>query len=634
MERKQVRMARTAGAVASLWVVAACASMLGGCSSGNGKTAGGDDRFAAPTADEYTQPLENVVVGTPGGVYRGARLLPDGRIIGGALESNELQRGLAQPNRVDAVVVTSGSNGPGPSASHSTSTVTLTETGTTTAVAPSTSTSRSNAASTSTIVGTGTTSIEFSTSTPAGGFGQWHFDDCSPTSNFLTDASGAGANAQQALGAACVPGISGLGVKIETAKEVVQVPDEPQFTVTNRIGVAAWVNPDTVDGDQPIIIKRLKNDTSFSLGIHNGNIQMSVVTASGTTVISQAPIQAGVWTHVAGMYDGTFVFLFINGQQFGQVYAGEDLHDVFAPIRIGATTGSQSFHGIIDEVFVSTQAISSSTLTALSCIPRPSTVTVAASATGPQPFDTTVHYDVNVADNDVGACGSKFYEFFQNTSSSGFNVSFDSGNVNIITPGESATFGVEIASTEDADPGPNAIFFILDAFEESIFSQEESFNVELDYDVAQPTGCFVTTKRELFITSTSVVDDPVRTFGNTQPGFFAGGGSSSSSSGIVVVDASGPPPPLAAVDASVFDASVGETGVPESSAPASSQGVWSFAHLMREMAPTEDQAPQLVLKLLQLFLSDQQVNGFTVKAKPLMQQDLIDIWPKLANGDL
>ena len=133
-----------------------------------------------------------------------------------------------------------------------------------------------------------------------------------------------------------------------------QVPDEPQFTVGPRVGVAAWVNPTTVTGDQPIVIKRLNNQTSFSLGIHNGNIEMSVVLSTGKTVISRAPIAPDVWTHVAGMFDGTFVFLFINGQQFGQVFAAGTMRNVFAPLRIGATTQTQFFDGTIDDVFVST----------------------------------------------------------------------------------------------------------------------------------------------------------------------------------------------------------------------------------------------------------------------------------------
>jgi hypothetical protein len=55
---------------------------------------------------------------------------------------------------------------------------------------------------------------------------------------------------------------------------------------------------------------------------------------------------------------------------------------------------------------------------------------------------------------------------------------------------------------------------------------------------------------------------------------------------------------------------------------------------MREMAPTAAQAPAMTLQLFQHWLTNQTVNGFTVAARPLMQQDLLDIWPKMPNGDL
>ena len=191
-------------------------------------------------------------------------------------------------------------------------------------------------------------------------------------------------------------------MQFRSAKDVVQVPDEPEFTVGPRIGVAAWVNPTTVSGDQPIILKRLNNTTSFSLGIHNGNIEMSVVLTTGTTVISRAPIQPNVWTHVGGVFDGTFVFLFINGQQFGQVFGAGTIRNVFAPVRIGATTQSQFFHGVIDDPFVSTRTDARDQVIARSCIQHSSTLAVNPTSSGPVELGTTVEYDVSVTDNDVG----------------------------------------------------------------------------------------------------------------------------------------------------------------------------------------------------------------------------------------
>jgi len=623
-----------------------------------------DDKFAAESFDENTEPLTNAVVGSPTGTIV---IGPDGRVI--STTSSPASGGAAAgaaSTLVSTGVGTGGRTGGGTGVSTGTSIGTGTSTGTDTSIGTDTNTSSgSSSGSSSSSQGSvdGGFPSEDGGAGDGGGFGSWHFDDCSPTSHFLIDSSGEGANAQQALHAACVPGISGLGVDIRTAKDIIQVPDEPQFTVGPRVAVAAWVNPTTVSGDQPIVIKRLNNQTAFSLGIHDGNIQMSVVLSTGKTVISQAPIAAGTWTHVAGMFDGTFVFLFIDGQQFGQVYGAGTLRDVFAPIRIGATTQTQHFNGIIDEVFLSTQPIDASTLEALACITRPSTFAVNPAAGPPVTFDTTVHYDIGVTDNDVGFCqGSKQYEVFARSPDSTFTVNQDTV-FQTAQPGQTLTFGVDVTATDSADPGIEQLpFNIFDFGGNGGFEQ---FFGNLSFDLVAPSGCFVFTGRELMIRDPSVVDDPIRTFGSATgfefggiDGGFSGSGSSgigvtgpsgsagaSSASGLIGVPglpgvpgfpvASGVPVPVdIPADSGVVSVDAAPPPFVDGGAGSASQGVWTFGHLLREAAPTEEQAPAMALQLFQHWLTDQSVNGFTVTARPAIQQVLLDIWPKTATGDL
>jgi hypothetical protein len=547
-----------------------------------------DDRFAAESYDEYTQPLTNAVIGTPAGI---------------------ITVGPSTP--ADGGTVSSSSGG-----------------------SSSSSSGGSSGSSSGGSGGGGSIDGGGADGGAGGGFGFWHLDDCSPTSHFLIDSSGEGANAQHALNSACVPGISGLGVQIRSQKDVIQVPDEPQFTVGTRVAVAAWVHPTTVTGHQPIVIKRLNNQTAFSLGIHNGNIEMSVVLTTGTTVISSAPIAAGTWTHVAGMYDGTFVFLFINGQQFGQVFAAGTVRDVFAPIRIGATSQTQHVNGIVDEVFLSTQAITKDQLTALACISHPSTLAVSPAKGGPVTFDTTVHYDVQVTNNDIGACQPANYEMFFNRFRSFDGGGFDP-TINAVVdppqfvpnvqPGTTVTFGAEVTASSDAIPGVHEIPFIIDRFTNSPPFRFEQFFGQLSFELTAPTGCFVFTRRELMITDTSVVDDPVRTLGVTTPGL--DGGVGFGDAGTSIVDASSPGLPLALPLA--LDASPG----PDAGANPS-LGVWTFGHLMRELAPTPADAPAMTLQLFQHWLTNQTVNGFTVAARPAIQQVLLDVWPKTTTGAL
>jgi Concanavalin A-like lectin/glucanases superfamily len=528
-------------------------SLLPGCEDQSG-----DPRFKAETFDEYTEPLTNAVIGTPTATLIVNAVGGDGGVtgVGGAIGAVD-----GGGPRIDGGTSLGGrSGGPGGSVG------TAGSSGTVDGGRPPID------------GGGGPGGIGDGGVTGPRGRSFWHFDDCSPSSHFLIDSAGMGANAQQALNAACVPGISGQGVQIRTGKDIIQVPDEPQFTLSQRIAVAAWVHPDNVTGDQPIIIKRLNNQTAFSLGIHNGNIEMSVVLTTGKTFISRAPISPGVFTHVAGMYDGTFVFLFINGQQFGQVFAAGTLRNVFAPIRIGATTQSQSFHGIIDEVFLSTENIDKSVLTALACVRRPSTVSVSPAASGPVGPDTPFHYGLSITDNDVGVCGPKTYQEFVNFFEQGINVTFDAGQFQSASPGQTLDVGVSVTATEDAAPGSHVITVGVFSFGQNF----EQLFATLNFEFQLP-ACFVARRRELMITDVGVVEDPART--NT---FFGGPNS----------------------------------------------GVWSLGHLLREVAPTPEDAPELALRLFQSWLTDQSVNGFTVSARPSAQQLILDQWPKTATGAL
>jgi hypothetical protein len=501
-----------------------------------------DPRFAAQTNDEYTEPLTNAIIGDPSGVTTIGTPSTGGGVSAAATQSSALTVAA-----VDGGMGAGGKSGGGTGGSG----------------------------------GFGGSRVDGGGTPDSSGQAFWNFEDCDPATNFLLDSSGGGANAQHALKSSCVPTIDGIGVQFRSAKDVVQVPDEPEFTVGPRIGVAAWVNPTTVSGDQPIILKRLNNTTSFSLGIHNGNIEMSVVLTTGTTVISRAPIQPNVWTHVGGVFDGTFVFLFINGQQFGQVFGAGTIRNVFAPVRIGATTQSQFFHGTIDDPFVSTRTDARDQVIARACIQRSSALAVSPTSSGPVELGTTVEYDVSVTDNDVGTCQPRQY-FFSNFFIQGFTVNVGN-SFQQATPGQTITFQMFVTSNDDAQPGDTVIPFNVQSFGNTF----EFLNGQVTYTVIVPP-CFVFSREELMITNTSVVDDPVRTS------------------------------PLSV-------APPGSTATP---------GVWSFGHLMREMAPSPDQAPAMTLQLFQHWLSNQTVNGFTVAARPQMQQTLLDIWPKTPTGDL
>ena len=190
-----------------------------------------------------------------------------------------------------------------------------------------------------------------------------------------------------------------------------------------------------------------------------------------------------------------------------------------------------------------------------------------------------------------------------------------------------------MTGSDSADPGVHAVPFLIDGFGGTT-NNFEQLTGQLTYELKTPTGCFVTTRKELMITNPSVVDDAIRTAGSVNPsGGFGGEGGSAGAGNIGEAGAPADPGVVGAAAKGVPSAGGSNGGLP-SPAAAQTAGVWSFGYLMRQMAPTPEAAPAMTLQLLKHWLTDQTVNGFIVRARPAMQEQLIDIWPKMANGDL
>ena len=409
--------------------------------------------------------------------------------------------------------------------------------------------------------------------------GFWKFDDCKKSSAVLADSSGFGNTANRTSSVTCVPGIQGLAVDFNGANDDVTVADGASFAFTDRVAVAAWIKPTKVTGTQAIVNQQFNGKTTFSLSVDAKTVQFSVTLKGGHTVTSSAPITAGVWSHVAGTYDGQFLFLYLDGQQVGQDDFPGTLKDANGPITIGNDASSNHFAGAIDNVWISTDPVQLSDITALACIQTPPTFVATPSAGPPSPPDTEVDYSVVVTNNNAGFCGDSQY-FIAPQAPQGFTVNAGSQISPPVPPGGTATFPLAVTAGDTPDPGIYPLPFFVQDFTGPGFLQGQ-----VTYDLVAPSGCFVFTGRELMITDLSVVEDPIRTTWN------------------------------------------GPLTDPRT-------GAWTFATLMQNLAPTPADAPALVQQLVNTWLTDQHVGGFTVPARPSIQQLVIDPWPTLADGSL
>jgi hypothetical protein len=132
-----------------------------------------------------------------------------------------------------------------------------------------------------------------------------------------------------------------------TIDSFIEVADAPDLNPTTGITIDAWVNP--TGGTGRIIDKITAFATDgYVLDLQGGQVRFDV---GGDMVFTQQTIPGGVYTHVAGVYDGATIAIYINGElavsQPTQVTA---IPTNTQRLRIGADSNDGSlFVGAIDE---------------------------------------------------------------------------------------------------------------------------------------------------------------------------------------------------------------------------------------------------------------------------------------------
>jgi hypothetical protein len=171
----------------------------------------------------------------------------------------------------------------------------------------------------------------------------------------------------------------------------VQVPDNFNYTTDGnptspRLGqltIEAWVKPTTV-ARQRLVWDDYGNP-GVILAVFDGLGQFSVSTDQhpglGISNFS-GEVVANTWQHLAGVYDGSRLRLFINGQDTGAVMEtsgaiiDQSTVNPGAPALIGFTPGDDhSFDGLIDDLRIFPVALDRSQLAGgfFANVPQPST---------------------------------------------------------------------------------------------------------------------------------------------------------------------------------------------------------------------------------------------------------------------
>ena len=208
-----------------------------------------------------------------------------------------------------------------------------------------------------------------------GPIGWWKFDDCQGSVAY--DSSGIGnsglitigaGGSQTSVGTCGVGGTTAWGVgasgKINSSlnfdgtDDYVDAGTAPMFNfINNPFSLSAWIKPTNTVAYHNIMGKGgfWAND-EYQMYIKDGNL-FNYVAIGGTRYNTPAyPVSNGIWYHVTGVYNGSYIVMYVNGAFFGQTAVSNlNLNNTTA-FRIGSGN-SDRFTGQIDNVRVYNYAL-------------------------------------------------------------------------------------------------------------------------------------------------------------------------------------------------------------------------------------------------------------------------------------
>ena len=178
----------------------------------------------------------------------------------------------------------------------------------------------------------------------------YDFKDCGLAS--IPDRSGNGMDARVGGHLDCVTDSAGSWARFDT-KDTVILETRPELDFQEGLTVTALVKPDSLAGRRTLIGKTYA-PSAFSLEIVDGEYNYYILLEDGTpqgiSYTLTTPATAGVWTHVAGTFDGRVMRLYINGEIEGELMITGRLKITARPITIGNWPEWSAYAGGIKEV--------------------------------------------------------------------------------------------------------------------------------------------------------------------------------------------------------------------------------------------------------------------------------------------
>ncbi len=198
--------------------------------------------------------------------------------------------------------------------------------------------------------------------------GWWKFDRIEGQT--AVDSSGSGLDGKLVGGAHIISEpVRGNVLSLDGDGDYVNCGNNPAFDITGEITVACWVKVNMFDKIWQAIVA--KGDSSWRL--HRDKNTDSVAFAfspwpgSHSSAYGNISVNDGKWHHIAGVYDGTKMYLYVDGELDVSAEATGRINTNSWEVLIGenAEQPGRFWNGLIDDVRIYSYALSEDEIKAL-----------------------------------------------------------------------------------------------------------------------------------------------------------------------------------------------------------------------------------------------------------------------------
>ena len=189
--------------------------------------------------------------------------------------------------------------------------------------------------------------------------GVWLFDE--NEGEIAHDSSDNGNDAEFQGAPQWVDGKFGKALQFNGSTDYVAAPDSESLDINgDQLSIVAWINGEDWPAANHVVRKVADGDTSaiYILRVQPDTVRIYLNTGGGDEItdgVTVLPVDE--WTHVAMVYNGAEVQVYVNGELDGSKPQSGEVRQSDNGLRIGRGEPAGYFMGIIDEVAVLASAL-------------------------------------------------------------------------------------------------------------------------------------------------------------------------------------------------------------------------------------------------------------------------------------